>query len=74
MFYLVKKYMIFEFEVVCMNFLIEYFLFENVFDILFYVKKFEDNEFVFCCWEVVDVRVEDVMRLEIFLFVIKELL
>lgn len=56
-----------------MKFLIENFLLENVFDILFYVKKFEDNEFVICCWEVVDVRVEEVLRFELFLFIVMEL-
>lgn len=64
--------MVFELEEVCINFLMENFFFENVFDILLFVKKFEEKEFVVCCWEVVDLSVQEVIKFEIFVCINKD--
>lgn len=72
--YLAKKYMIPELEVACTNFLTENLSPENVFDILPHAKKFEDNELLLRCWEVVDASAEDALRSETFSSVTKELL
>ena len=72
--YLAKKYMIPQLEVACTNFLTENLSPENVFDILPHAKKFEDNELVLRCWEVVDASAEEALRSETFTSVTKELL
>lgn len=72
--YLAKKYIVPELEVACTNFLTENLSPENVFDILPHAKKFEDNELVLRCWEVVDASAEEALRSETFLTVTNELL
>ncbi|KAL9962925.1 hypothetical protein ACROYT_G032080 [Oculina patagonica] len=72
--YLAKKYMVPELEVACTNFLTENLSPENVFDILPHAKKFEDNELVVRCWEVVDSNAQEALRSETFSSVTRELL
>ena len=72
--YLAKKYMVPELEVACTSFLTENLSPENVFDILPHAKKFEDNELVLRCWEVVDASAEEALKSETFTSVTQELL
>ena len=72
--YLAKKYIVPELEIECTKFLTENLSPENVFDILPHAKKFEDNELVTRCWEVVDARAEEVLRSESFSSIATELL
>jgi len=72
--YLAKKYMVPELEVACTNFLTENLSPENVFDILPHAKKFEDNELVVRCWEVVDTSAQEAVKSETFPCITKELL
>lgn len=72
--YLAKKYIVPELEIECTKFLTENLSPENVFDILPHAKKFEDNELVTRCWEVVDARAEEVLRSDSFSSIAMELL
>ena len=64
--YLAKKYIVPELETECTNFLKENLPPENVFDILPLAKKFEEEELVVRCWEVVDRSTQDALQSETF--------
>ena len=72
--YLAKKYIVPELELACTNFLTENLSPDNVFDILPHAKKFEDNELVVRCWEVVDVCTQEAVKSETFPSISKDLL
>lgn len=72
--YLAKKYIVPELETKCTNFLKENLSPENVFDILPLAKKFDEDELVVRCWEVVDRSTQVALQSETFPSITKELL
>ena len=72
--YLAKKYIVPELETACTNFLKEHLSPENVFDILPLAKKFEEEEVVVRCWEVIDISTQDALQSETFPGITRELL
>ena len=72
--YLAKKYIVPELETKCTNFLKENLSPENVFDILPLAKKFDEEELVIRCWEVVDRSTQVALQSETFPSITKELL
>ncbi|XP_029198997.2 BTB/POZ domain-containing protein 6-B-like [Acropora millepora] len=72
--YLAKKYIVPELETECTNFLKENLSPENVFDILPLAKKFDEEELVIRCWEVVDRSTQVALQSETFPSITKELL
>ena len=64
--YLAKKYIVPELETECTNFLKENLSPENVFDILPLAKKFEEEELVVRCWEVIDRSTQVALQSETF--------
>ena len=72
--YLAKKYIVPELETACTNFLKENLSPENVFDILPLAKKFEEEELVVRCWEVVDRSTQVALQSETFPSITRELL
>ena len=72
--YLAKKYIVPELETACTNFLKEHLSPENVLDILPLAKKFEEEELVVRCWEVVDRSTQDALQSETFPSITRELL
>ena len=72
--YLAKKYIVPELETECTNFLKENLSPENVFDILPLAKKFEEEELVVRCWEVVDRSTQVALESETFPRITRELL
>ena len=72
--YLAKKYIVPELETKCTNFLKENLSPENVFDILPLAKKFDEEELVIRCWEVVERSTQVALQSETFPSITKELL
>ena len=72
--YLAKKYIVPELETECTNFLKENLSPENVFDMLPLAKKFEEEELVVRCWEVVDRSTQVALQSETFPRITRELL
>ena len=72
--YLAMKYIVPELETACTNFLKEHLSPENVFDILPLAKKFEEEELVVRCWQVVDRSTQDALQSETFPSITRELL
>ena len=72
--YLAKKYIVPELETECTNFLKENLSPENVFDILPLAKKFEEEELVVRCWEVIDRSTQVALQSETFPSITRELL
>ena len=68
------KYIVPELETACTNFLKEHLSPENVFDILPLAKKFEEEELVVRCWEVIDRSTQDALQSETFPSITRELL
>lgn len=72
--YLAKKYIIPSLSVKCSDFLNDHLGAVNVFSILPGAQKFEENDLVAKCWDVIDCQTEHVIRSEGFLDVSKEVL
>ena len=72
--YLAKKYIVPELETACTNFLKQNLSPENVFDILPLAKKFEEEDLVVRCWEVVDRSTQVALQSETFPRITRELL
>ena len=72
--YLARKYIVPELETKCINFLKKNLSPENVFDILPLAKKFDEEELVIRCWEVVDRSTQVALQSETFPSITKELL